>query len=146
LYAVTCLGIFLPAAIADAFEGIIMWGAGLPRDVLFGDITRIVGLALPPEIILISPSGAGGLQRSPVHLKLQFRAFGGAAIDPDSVVVIYVKQPPVDITPRIKPFITAAGIDIAQWEVPPGQHEFWVELKDTDGHIGGLDFSFQISP
>jgi hypothetical protein len=30
-------------------------------------------------------------------------------------------------------------------EVPPGKHQFWIELKDKDGRIGGGEFSFQIT-
>jgi hypothetical protein len=61
------------------------------------------------------------------------------------VVVTYLKEPAIDITQRIMPFITAQGIDVSQADVPPGKHQFWVELKDKDGRIGGAEFSFQIA-
>ena len=66
-------------------------------------------------------------------------------INPDTVVVTYLKQPAIDITQRIKPFITKDGISIPQADVPPGKHQFWIELKDKDGRIGGAEFSFQIA-
>ena len=49
-----------------------------------------------------------------------------------------------DITQRIMPFISADGINISQAEVPPGKHQFWVELKDSDGRVGGSEFTFQV--
>jgi hypothetical protein len=96
-----------------------------------------------PIVTVVSPAGVGVVY-SPVELKLRFSAFGGAAIDLDSVVVTYVKQPDIDITARIKSFITTDGIDIARAEVPPGRHQFWIELKDTDGRSVGSEFDFQV--
>jgi hypothetical protein len=97
-----------------------------------------------PHIIVVSPPRNAGLVHSPLELKLRFRAFGGAQIDPSSVVLTYLKRPAIDLTQRIKTFITASGIDITQADVPPGEHQFWIELKDQDGRIGGAEFSFQV--
>lgn len=98
-----------------------------------------------PNVTVVSPPPNAGQMHSPLDLKLQFQAFGGAAVNPDSVVVTYLKQPAIDITQRIKPFITKDGISIPQADVPPGKHQFWIELKDKDGRIGGAEFSFQIA-
>ena len=98
-----------------------------------------------PSFIVNSPHPGGGAVYSPLDFKLTFRAYGGAKIDPDSVVVTYVKQPDIDITARIKPFLTADGIDIALAEVPPGLHTFWIELKDTDGRSAGREVDLQVT-
>jgi hypothetical protein len=98
-----------------------------------------------PSVVVVSPPPSAGLLHSPLDLKLQFRAFGGGVIDPDSVVVTYLKNPAIDITQRIAPFITAQGINVPQAEVPAGSHQFWIELKDKSGHIGAGEFSFQIA-
>lgn len=97
-----------------------------------------------PSITLVSPAGVGVLY-SPIDLKLRFQAFGGAAIDPETVAVTYVKRPDIDITPRLKSFITASGIEISKAELPPGVHEFWVQLKDTNGRMNGHEFKFQVA-
>ena len=60
------------------------------------------------------------------------------------MVVTYLKTPAIDITQRIMPFISAEGINILQAEVPPGKHQFWIELKDNDGRVGGTEFTFQV--
>jgi hypothetical protein len=96
-----------------------------------------------PSITILSPAGVGAVY-SPLDFKLRFSAFGGAAIDPDSVAVAYIKQPDIDITARIKSFITAEGIDITRAEMPPGLHQFWIELKDTDGRVSAREFEFQV--
>jgi hypothetical protein len=97
-----------------------------------------------PMVIVLSPPRSAGQLYSPLDLKLQFRAFGGAAVDPESVVVTYLKQPAIDMTQRLTPYITAQGIDVPQAQVPPGKHGFWIELKDNNGRIGGGEFSFQV--
>jgi hypothetical protein len=99
-----------------------------------------------PVIIVVKPPPQAGMMHSPLDLRIEFHAFGGAAIDPSTVVMTYLKNPAVDITQRITPYITANGVEISQVEVPPGKHQFWIELKDGDGRIGGSAFSFQVVP
>ena len=128
---------------ASAFELITPAEAALPAGKVpsfevRGSPTRL------PSIIVLSPAPGAGAVYSPLDFKLSFRAFGGAAIDPNSVVITYVKQPDIDITPRIKAFITVDGIDIARAEVPPGLHQFWVRLRDTDGRVNGREVDFQV--
>jgi hypothetical protein len=144
LYAAGCIAVLLAAAPANAFELITAAEAALPASSapafeLRGSPTR------RPNVIVVSPPPGAGLMHSPLDLKLQFRAFGGAEIDPNSVVVTYLKVPAIDITQRITPFISAAGINVPQAEVPPGKHQFWIELRDKDGRVGGGEFSFQVS-
>jgi hypothetical protein len=97
-----------------------------------------------PAVTQLSPASGHGVVYSPLDFKLRFEAFGGAAIDKERVVITYVKQPDIDITQRIKPFITPTGIDIPQAVVPPGLHQFWVEVQDTDGRVGGREIDFQV--
>jgi hypothetical protein len=129
---------------AGAFQLVSSEEAALPaRSVplleLRGSPTR------RPIVVVVSPAPGAGLVHSPLDLKLEFRAFGGAQIDPDSVVVTYLKDPAIDITQRITPFISTSGIIITQAAVPPGKHEFWVQLKDKDGRLGGGEVSFQVT-
>jgi hypothetical protein len=134
----------LPGDSANAFELITAVEASLPSIPapvleLRGSPTR------RPHIEVVSPPPGAGLMYSPIALKLRFEAFGGAKINPDSVLITYLKQPSVDLTQRLKPFITAGGIDIAQADVPPGIHQLWIELKDQQGHVGGGPLTFQIA-
>jgi hypothetical protein len=134
----------MAGAEAGAFQLVTSEEAALPaRSVplldLRGSPTR------RPIVVVVSPAPGAGLVHSPLDLKLEFRAFGGAKIDPDSVVVTYLKNPAINITQRITPFISTSGIIITQADVPPGKHEFWVQLKDKDGRLGGGEVSFQVT-
>jgi hypothetical protein len=81
-----------------------------------------------------------------MHLQLTFESFGGAKIDPDSVKVTYLRTPNVDLTPRIKSFVQATGIDIPDVQLPAGDHMVRVDVKDSDGRIGSTSFILRVAP
>jgi len=83
---------------------------------------------------------------SPIHLQVMFESFGGAKIDPDSVKVTYLRTPNVDLTPRIKPFVGSAGIDMPDVELPAGDHMVRIDVKDSDGRIGSISFVLKVAP
>jgi hypothetical protein len=101
------------------------------------------GIFRSPKVEVVSPSGA---VHSPLRLQLKFESFGGATINPDSVKVIYLRTPNVDLTPRVKPFIQADGIDMLEAELPPGEYTVRVDVKDSDGRPGSLSFMLTVSP
>lgn len=90
------------------------------------------GISRGPAIKLNSPETNAPVI-SPFEFKVTFDARGESKIDPSSVKVIYMKSPFVDLTPRLKPAISANGIDFAKAEVPPGTHTIRITVKDTEG-------------
>lgn len=130
------------AAPASSFELITPQEAALPAGASHEFPTA--GATRRPTIVAVSPPEGAGQVRSPVHLKLRFQAFGGVRINPESVVVTYLKTPEIDLTQRLAPYITADGIDVPDAEVPPGMHRLWVRLKDKDGRPGGADIGFEV--
>ena len=83
---------------------------------------------------------------SPVHLQIRFQAFGGATIDLSGLHVTYLKTPNVDLTERVKPFAQGTGIDIPDAELPPGEHEVRIDVRDSDGRVGTASFMLKVSP
>ena len=90
------------------------------------------GISRGPSIQIASPV-TGKPITSPFDLKISFEARGGAKIDTASVKVTYVKANPIDLTPRLKGAISAAGIDFSKAEVPVGSHELRITVKDSEG-------------
>jgi hypothetical protein len=84
-----------------------------------------------PRIDLAGPDASDA--RSPLRLQLKFRGFGGATINLDSLRVTYMKQPNVDLTSRVRPFVQPTGIEIPDAEAPPGEHLVRVEIHDSEG-------------
>ena len=101
------------------------------------------GILRGPKVEVVLPSGT---VHSPLRLKLRFESFGGATINPDSVKVIYLRTPNVDLTPRVKPFIQADGIDMPEAELPPGEYTMRVDVKDSDGRPATASFTLTVSP
>jgi hypothetical protein len=87
-----------------------------------------------------------GRLHSPIHFKLGFRAFGGSTIDTGSLVVTYLRRSDIDLTPRLRSFVTPSGIDIPEAEVPPGDHIIRVVVHDSEGREGVTTFSLNVVP
>jgi hypothetical protein len=90
------------------------------------------GISRGPAVKLISPEADTPVQ-SPFDFKVSLEARGGEKIDPNSVKVVYMKSPFVDLTPRLKSSITPSGIQFSKAEVPPGTHTIRITAKDTEG-------------
>jgi hypothetical protein len=101
------------------------------------------GILRGPKVEFVSPSASVS---SPVHLVLKFESFGGARIDPDSVKVMFLRTPNVDLTARVKPFVQADGINIQDAELPPGEYMVRVDIKDSDGRPGTSIFTLKVAP
>jgi hypothetical protein len=143
LSAVACVtgAVLALTTSAQAFQLITKREAALP--VARGGYER--GISRGPTITVVSPSPAAGTIQSPLELEIKFKSHGGARIDVDSVLVTYMKDPTVDLTQRIKPFIAATGIDAPDAQVPPGRHWLRVSVTDTNGRPGWIDFTFRVS-
>jgi hypothetical protein len=134
--------------------GLLMTGAAQATQLITEDEARLPppkgaiaadrrGILRGPKVEIVSPSG---VVHSPLRLQLKFESFGGATINPDSVKVIYLRSPNVDLTPRVRPFIQAGGIDMPEAELPPGEYTVRVDVKDSDGRPGTASFTLTISP
>ncbi len=113
--------------------------ASIPETLGFRALTR------GQTIRVVSPDAVGPL-KTPLNLRLQFQAHGGSVIDPDSVKVTYLKEPKVDLTERMRRHIQAQGIDMRDAELPPGEHQLRVEVKDRDGRMSVEVINLMIRP
>jgi hypothetical protein len=141
---VLCGAAFLVSvAMAHAIQLVTEEEAALPDDKLPPLVRR--GPTRRPDILVVSPAPGAGLVRSPLILKIKFKPYGGAQIDSDTILVTYKKIPAIDMTQRMRPFISADGIEIVDAELPPGIHHFWIEAKDRDGRAGSAEFTIRVA-
>lgn len=103
------------------------------RPMANSEVIGFRALTRAPSIRLISPDATGQPLKTPLNLRLQFQAHGGSVIDPDSIRVTYLREPKVDLTERMRRHIQAQGIDMRDAELPPGDHQLRVEVRDRDG-------------
>lgn len=86
------------------------------------------GITRRPNVVLTSPEAS---VTSPFNLNIKFQAHGGSSIKPDSFHLIYLKKPNVDLTARVKPYVTANGVNMVGAEAPPGRHMIKVMISDN---------------
>ena len=128
-----------PASAADVFQLITRDEAALPPDDTYSR-----GITRGPHVALVSPPPESGELQSPVRLVIRFKNRGGVPINPESLVVTYMKRPAIDLTQRIAAFVKPDGIDIEDAGMPPGHHRIDVIIKDERGREGHLDFTIDV--
>ncbi|MCP4620515.1 MAG: hypothetical protein GY844_29265 [Bradyrhizobium sp.] len=100
------------------------------------------GITRGPKIMVTEENGA----KSPIRFQVKFQPLGGSTIDVDGLKVIYLKQPNVDLTPRVKPFAQPTGIDMPDAQLPPGDHLVRIDVKDSEGRVSTTSFVLKIAP
>ena len=134
--------------------GLLMWGTAVATPLITDDEAKLPppkgavmantrGILRGPKVEVISPNEVA---HSPLRLQLKFETFGGARIDIESVKVLYLRTPNVDLTARVRPFIQADGIDMPDAELPPGEYMVRVDVKDSDGRPGSASFILKVTP
>ena len=144
LPAVLATAAMLTAAqAADPIPLITREEAGLPTPPKAAASTR--NLTRGPGIDTL-PTPDKGVDGKPFRLAVRFMPSNGVPVDPATVRVFYRRQPPVDITERIKPFITPGGIDAPAVMVPSGSHIIEIEATDKEGRIGRRQMTLTVAP
>lgn len=143
-FAVTVLGLGLAAAsAAEPVQLITPEEASLPAPAAAGgqyrNVTRGPGVdALAPPPI--------GVKGGPFRLAVKFKPRNGVPVDPARVRLTYRREPAVDVTYRVKPFITAEGIEAPAVIAPPGRHVIDIEAVDMEGRVGRGQITLTIAP
>jgi hypothetical protein len=100
------------------------------------------GITRGPKITVTEESAA----KSPIRFQVKFQPLGGSTIDVEGLKVIYLKQPNVDLTPRVKPFVQPTGIDMPDAQLPPGDHLVRIDVKDSEGRVSTTSFVLKVAP
>ncbi len=113
--------------------------AALPSASKTAKLTR--GITRKPNIIMTSPEASVS---SPFNLRFKFQAHGGSKIKSDSFHLIYLKNPNVDLTARVRSYVTAEGVNMPDAEVPPGRHLIEAIIADSENREGSAVFVLNI--
>ena len=136
--------IFATGSRIKAFQLITPEEFSLPAGVIDKPRGNVPG---PSVEAPMPPSDA--IVKSPLQFVVRFKSYAGSKIDIDSIRVIYVKRPQIDLTARVKTHLQSGefrptGFTLDDAEVPPGQHLIRIQLQDTDGRDGAVNVLFQI--
>ncbi len=135
------------------FAGLVFWSGSAAAVTLITDdeakrpndpqaaVTR--GITRGPSI-QFEPPATGPAAHAPFDFRVHFEAHGGATVDPAHIRILYLKMPNVDLTERLRPYITAQGIDMPTAQIPSGEHPLKVEVEDSDGRSGEATFTLNV--
>jgi hypothetical protein len=140
------LAVFLAAsalciARAQAFDLVTVDEAAQP-EVREEQILR--GITRGPLISVIQPDVQTSTVKSPFKMVLSFKALGGSHIDARTVEVIYLKEPLIDLTPRLASAISDQGLALDDVVLPPGVHRMLVRVADQDGRSSDLVLKLKV--
>ena len=85
-----------------------------------------------PAIRQVSPA-APVAANQPFDLHVEFAGRGGEKINPTSAQITVLRGSNIDITSRLKPYITANGIEVPAAMVPAGSFVLQVVVSDAGG-------------
>lgn len=141
---VSSLFIFSPGVpVADAATLITDNEAALPNATNAISGTR--GISLGPEADQKLPQHDAAVS-SPFRLVVSFVTRNGVQIDLSTVTLTYMKAPVVDLTERVKQYVTGAGIDMPTAEAPPGKHLIRLRFSDQNHRVATEWIEFTVSP
>jgi len=141
------LGVTLSVSLlhtAHAMELITAAESQLPA----AELVSVRGPFPAPEIEVIAPVSNFDRQqvperyvmiesvKVPLRLVLRFKPHGGAKVDMDSLSVKYIKNPFVDLTERVRPYVTATGVTVPEANMPAGNHLVRIQVRDSAGRLG----------
>lgn len=126
-----CLGV-CPVLDAHAQGGV--WLVTSQEAALPPSATSHAGRSITrgPAIRQVSPNGTVSANR-PFDLRVEFAGRGGEKINPATAQVSILRGGIINITDRLKPFITAGGIEMPAAMVPPGIYVLEVAVSDAGG-------------
>lgn len=132
-----------PAGAAEPVQLITREEAGPPAPDAAGVPTR--NLTRGPGVDTQGTHGSG-VAGKPLRLAVKFLPSNGVPVDPEKVQVIYRRQPALDVTARVKAFITPQGIEAPAVLVPPGKHVIEIQAVDKEGRIGRAQMTLTVAP
>jgi hypothetical protein len=88
-----------------------------------------------PQILVETPTG-GAAVTAPFPVKIRFVPSAGSKINLDSIKVEVLKIVPISLLSRVKPYLTAAGINVPEAKIPAGTYNVRIAVADDQGREG----------
>ncbi|TAN59353.1 MAG: hypothetical protein EPN20_15225 [Magnetospirillum sp.] len=96
-----------------------------------------------PRLVIRSPGDIKEI-RSPVTIDVAFTPQDGTTVDLSSLKVTYIAFVDIDITRRLAPYLGISGIHADAAELPPGEHDIEISIRDNKGRRSAERLSFKV--
>ncbi len=131
--------LWVPKAVcADPLELLTPAEAARPEPAAKDDAPLPVGSGPAPGApqIIVDTPGSGSQVTTPFPVKIRFVPADGAKINLDTLKVDVLKLVPISLLSRVKPYLTAVGIDVPQAKIPAGTYHLRIAVTDDQGREG----------
>ena len=81
----------------------------------------------------------------PFALVVRLTPRDGAGPDPATLRVECLKSPAIDLTSRVRPYVSLEGLNIDRVTLPAGLYHFRVSVSDVQGRLSEKDFTILVS-
>ena len=95
-----------------------------------------------PVIDVVEPLN-GSREPMPVQVLIRFTPMS-EPVDLASLKVTLVKFNQIDITDRIRPYVTPDGIQVKEAKIPAGKHRVRISLADRTGAVSVREVAFEV--
>jgi len=99
-------------------------------------------ISLGPIIEIVEPLN-GGRGSMPIQVLIHFTP-RAEPVDLASLKVTLVKFILIDITDRIRPYVTPDGIQVKEAKIPTGKHRVRIVVADKTGEFSMKEVSFEV--
>jgi hypothetical protein len=99
-------------------------------------------ISIGPVIEIVEPLN-GGRGPMPIHVSIRFTP-RSEPVDLASLKVTLVKFIAINITDRIRPYVTPEGIQVNEAKIPPGKHRVRITLADKAGEFSMKEVFFEV--
>jgi hypothetical protein len=94
--------------------------------------SEIAPVAGAPQIVVDTPE-AGAQVATPFPVKIRFVPSAGSKINVSSVKIEVLKLVAISLLSRVKPYLSAAGINVPEAKIPAGTYNVRVAVADDQG-------------
>ena len=106
--------------------------------------SMILELKDGPQIDVVRP-GSGEIGQQPVEIDVEFdKSKDGAEPNMSTLKVRYIKFFSIDITDRVKPYLTGNRIHAPEAQFPKGDHTVELYVEDTQGKASSKVIEFKV--
>ena len=95
-----------------------------------------------PVIDVVEPLN-GSREPMPIQVLIRFTPMS-EPLDLASLKVILIKFIQIDITDRIRPYVTPDGIQVKEAKIPSGKHRVRISLADRTGAVSVREVAFEV--
>ncbi|MBX3343967.1 MAG: hypothetical protein KF806_01520 [Nitrospira sp.] len=97
---------------------------------------------LGPTIEILKPTD-GGKASGPIEIQINFVPKTGP-VDVNSLKVTVVKFLSIDITDRLREYVSASGIQVKEAKIPAGKHIVRISVADAQGVRSIKEIEFEV--